>query len=499
MKQLRFLTLTCLLLASTDVRAQFPFQKPNATKPTPPAPPANPLQLPQPAPVLHVRIDGPRGMLVTVFQGRLPGITLNAPCVVGFRPGYGYRFAIHNLDKHPQKVFFPQVDVIASLTASQGLKPSDHPAGLFFSDEDLTRVSEGLLLRKVIALEHPDVAIPQASQADRPLEVSVAANMDPIIEARHRGQPVAIVSVGARHYSAEDLVAISVPGTMLLPGEKDLGPPAASPWFDFECYAIGDPLVGKRRPSDFTALYDGGDVGLQAGFNRQGKLRGIDPTDTVAEFEDASGRRKVAISNRVSLCIPRFIVLRSESVLASQITQLSTKQMQGRDGYTLVGTKQPVFAQQQNLRLELAQRGLRASGMDMLQGVAVTGRLENVEIKMTPLAPADFNGLKLVEPPEPECPLIIIKWPDKYTSHVGDIVTFFLQASNHGKKPISNVAIVDSLQARFEYVAGSSKADRLTNFTTQPNETGSVILRWELADPLPPGESAMVQFQVRVR
>jgi uncharacterized repeat protein (TIGR01451 family) len=98
-----------------------------------------------------------------------------------------------------------------------------------------------------------------------------------------------------------------------------------------------------------------------------------------------------------------------------------------------------------------------------------------------------------------EKPLVIIKWPDKCGAQIGDVVTFFLKYSNQGGKPIADIIVSDSLAARFEYVPNSARSDRDAVFTIQPNEAGSLIMRWEVATPLPPGKSGMVSFQVRIR
>jgi len=83
--------------------------------------------------------------------------------------------------------------------------------------------------------------------------------------------------------------------------------------------------------------------------------------------------------------------------------------------------------------------------------------------------------------------------------NVGDIVTFYLKYSNTGGQPITNVVVSDSLAARFEYVKGSTKTDRDALFTTQPNEAGSAVLRWEFTGTLQPREHGLITFQVRVR
>ena len=57
----------------------------------------------------------------------------------------------------------------------------------------------------------------------------------------------------------------------------------------------------------------------------------------------------------------------------------------------------------------------------------------------------------------------------------------------------------DSLAPRFEYVKGSTRTDRDALFTTQPNEAGSAVLRWEFTGALQPHEHGLISFEVRVR
>jgi hypothetical protein len=37
------------------------------------------------------------------------------------------------------------------------------------------------------------------------------------------------------------------------------------------------------------------------------------------------------------------------------------------------------------------------------------------------------------------------------------------------------------------------------NFLTEPNASGSTILRWEIGDPVEPGEGGILRFRVKVR
>src|SRR5262249_49638491 len=60
-------------------------------------------------------------------------------------------------------------------------------------------------------------------------------------------------------------------------------------------------------------------------------------------------------------------------------------------------------------------------------------------------------------------------------------------------------AVSDSLTGRLEYISGTAQADREAVFTTQPNEAGSLILRWEIGGQLLPGKSGVGRFQARIR
>ena len=94
---------------------------------------------------------------------------------------------------------------------------------------------------------------------------------------------------------------------------------------------------------------------------------------------------------------------------------------------------------------------------------------------------------------------MLIKCADRQSAQQGDVVTFFLRYSNHGGRPLTDVAVSDSLSSRLEYVAGSAQSDRDAVFTAEQNEAGSLILRWEVSGRLAPGQGGVLRFQARVR
>jgi uncharacterized repeat protein (TIGR01451 family) len=486
-------------MLASDANAQFP-----APPGFPPGhAPAQPMLAPRAwvPPLMFVRVSGPRGMKATFFRGAAQGQTVETPCIVGLRPGYSYRVALSDIAEAPNRVFFPTLEVRASLLVGHRLKSADFPATLHFSGEDFARAGAGALITKIIVLERPDQAIPHPSKAEEPFEIRVPSTADVYAEAQERGQPLVLMHMGQRELAPEELAFTGVSGTALMPGEKVLAPPRFPPSGPWRCFPVVDPIGGPVDPSQFICLPNGGDRGMPIGFGPDGKLRGVDPSDTVAEYIDSKGRKRLAVSNRVELCVPRFIVARGETVPVSQVALASVGKSHTANGYDVVVNRQALQTQAQAAMLELAAQKQKASGTSNRYGTAVTGRVQGLEIKTSLRAVERVEGtlLRPEEPAAADVPLLIIKWPDKAGANIGEVVTFTLRFSNRGGQPITDVLVSDSLTPRFEYVAGSARTDREAIFTTQPNDAGSTVLRWQFSGVLQPSESGTVSFQVRVR
>jgi uncharacterized repeat protein (TIGR01451 family) len=456
--------------------------------------------MPQLPPPLYVRIAGPAGMKVTAYRGAAPPQTFTAPCTFAFRPGYRCRLQLGGIEGRPGISLFPSFDVIGSLRLPHGVRAADHPVTIAFSMDDLAAVAAGNVVTKLVVLERPETAIPVATKADGPIELDLQPNRDLFKEALPRGRPLMLVRVGERQLTPQEVGADYVPGTMLLPAERVLPAPRDPPCLPWLCYPLIDPIAGEQCPEDEMCFHDGGDEGTRAGLAPDGKLRGLDPSDTIAQYHDSEGLPRIAISNKVCFCVPRYLVLRTEMTTASNIARTGP-------GDTRV-VHAPGEAQKQVVPLE--QHGetgpgglstqVRPAAVQNTQQVSVTGKVEGVEVRDTIVGTGDVTGT--CAPPTTEVtgkPLIIIKWPDRCDPQLGEIVTFFIQYKHHGQKPITNIVVHDSLTPRLEYVKGSARTDRDALFTVTPNEAGSVVLRWEVTQPLLPGQVGTVSFQARVR
>jgi uncharacterized repeat protein (TIGR01451 family) len=193
--------------------------------------------------------------------------------------------------------------------------------------------------------------------------------------------------------------------------------------------------------------------------------------------------------------IQRIEILDAERLVIGPFQLLFTAQAQHLEEVEKAQMlKQIQFARQ------LSQReGVQEN--DQVIGTAVIARVDHGPEVIR--ATADTRSITICcnECPQEvtDKPLCLCKWADRHAAQVGEVVTFTLRYSNQGGKPMTDVAVTDSLSTRLEYIPGTAKSDRDAVFTTQENEVGSLILRWEISGQLLPGGSGVVRFQARVR
>ncbi len=527
MKKRSLLALALLLPLCGTARAQVPAPPPQRG----------------PAPLLYVRFRGPQGMQAAFYQGPPPGRSHDAPVLVGLRPGYSYRVRLGNLPKHPDAALYPTVQVCGTLTLPPRAAADAYPVAVTLTADDIDQALAGSVITKVYFVENVEKAVPQATAPEQLLEYELPPERDPFQEALGLGRPVLVVRFGAKQLTPLEAAQQNVPGTILQPGEKALPFPALPPSIPCATH-LYDPVHGPR-PLEDECLHDGGDRGVRAGIGADGKLHGLEPEDTIAEYTDARGGRSVVASNRVCLCVPRFGVVRHVLPLVGFNNVLRVEDTRGIRGQEEVLSKTPSLLREQYDQLQGVRSRQRPSGTTITEGLVHLHSVVVLEAREVELGLAGYLGTQYVQQltevertrlyrqvelarslfrsetvagteqvvhtevvgryeggPQlvkataetrdltvcceegpivlPDKPLVLCKWADKQTAQVGDVVTFTLRYSNQGGRPITDVAVSDSLTARLEYVPGSAVADRNAVFTTQANEAGSTILRWEI-------------------
>jgi uncharacterized repeat protein (TIGR01451 family) len=310
---------------------------------------------------------------------------------------------------------------------------------------------------------------------------------------------MAIVRLGDRKPSFEQLQTVAVDGTILLPGEKYLKAPALPPVFEYWACPFYDPILGPKYPHE-ECFPDGGDGGDRLGIGLDGRLGGLNPTDVAFEYT-IDGKRRVATSNVVCICSPRFMIRRVELLpggidvrlmIASSVSQSGPSWFReraapmldiGREkANELVGRTRP-SAYVGRVALGFFIGSERPSAIGQVYGVKVEAAL--VEPEELTGYPMMLTVCKSVDPPGAKQP--------------GDVVTITIRYANTLLQPISDVVVSDSLSGRLEYIPGSAQTDRPANFTSAANEAGSVVVRWELPGVLLPGQSGTIKFKAKVR
>jgi uncharacterized repeat protein (TIGR01451 family) len=308
---------------------------------------------------------------------------------------------------------------------------------------------------------------------------------------------------------------------------------------------------GIRRPWPHDEyLRDGADQGLPVAVSPDWEIRGLEPEDTIAHYDTLDGRTLVEPSNRVHIYSPRFgavrqvvsmvqneqrnrsfgvhmptkLTLYDESEGAARSTQQLQPNRQvgsdlastfrgrlGRGTFSsAVGPEgfQNDFKPYENLQIIRTGQAVEAEMAFLAQGVNAAVAWTHKQAVQIILdkqgAMAEVGDTKLetiftINEPPGNPKLRVVKVASTQFAEPGDVIDFTIRFDNVGNQPIGNVTVVDNLTTRLEYIPDSSQCSLAGNFSTQPNEAQSEALRWEITDPIRPGDGGIIRFRCRVR
>lgn len=297
-------------------------------------------------------------------------------------------------------------------------------------------------------------------------------------------------------------------------------------------------------------VLNGGDQGKRASVDSSWNLYDVNPEDTIGHFDTLDGRRLVTPSNQVAIYAPRFAAVRKLSGLVNSEARIkvgsidekkvlstsesrdfstTTKQYEGLDrirgskrasafrdtnrGVTAGNTIQlmgarNIFEPFENLSLfrlgmhqksEEARLGLGIQSANVWQdnlGMQVTVKgtqpvIVNDVYKIQQIVRIDSDDKQAI--------LRVCKVASKISARPGEHVDFSIRFDNLTGRPVGNVTIVDNLTGRLEYVADSAECSLKSNFSFETNPEGSLVLRWEIIDPLAANTGGIIRFRCRVR
>lgn len=356
-----------------------------------------------------VRFSGPEGAILEVLGPSPTPVSIGdgkGLATVGLKVGVAYRLRLSNLPNRPEVELFPIIELVGHLHRPAQIDPSRFPIRVSFEDEDLIEaVDRGRMVTQVVYLEDPELALPLDTVKDETPVVTVTPAEDPRQVAAALGRVMAIVRLGGRRPTPEEInlemVGFAADGVVM--ACPFVGPTGHS--CGLPCGPVcGTPPAPGRPwlPSD-EYLCDGGDRANPVQFGGDGGLRGIDPRDAVIRFrgatldevrpqiealrermerneisaeqfriqadriarstERAEGRPRVLPTNVVCIYAPRFAAVRSS------IGPDATVKVQGTDLARLAQREQMSAARQgpkriaQRQNAEIGRHRSRASGL----------------------------------------------------------------------------------------------------------------------------------------
>lgn len=313
--------------------------------------------------------------------------------------------------------------------------------------------------------------------------------------------------------------------------------------------ALGFPINNGAAKEGLVC--DGGDRLLPVARGADGQLVNVDPADTVGEFQHPGGKRGIVASNCICVFSPRYVEVRliqgAEGYQQRQLAGLVHRETPPDEMVHLTADAQSVkidgprgvrmrmrpsgFASEQypdhvaevmileaSERIQswattvmtdgpkpltgaeqamVARRAQLAYDLTRIQFPQVVGSLKGANEVLGIWKQAEVRFAEPI-PKEPGC-LVLDKSVSTPSAQIGDEVTFTIRFTNVGQEEIRNVAIVDSLLPRLDYVPKSATSSLASVFTEQANEAGAVLLRWELKDPLKGGQRGEVTFKAKIR
>jgi uncharacterized repeat protein (TIGR01451 family) len=330
------------------------------------------------------------------------------------------------------------------------------------------------------------------------------------------------------------------PGT--LPPFSFSGPPleAGGPW--------KPPGIPCPWPPD-EYLCDGGDLNSDVRVKRDWTVVGLDQEDTIAHFDTLDGQTEITASNCVCIYAPRFAAVRQVSVPIFQEAHermadvvlpqrpVIHEEQRGPQSATQpqqpiaqVGLDQPLSFRErtkgllvdQATRLVLAadaflpyenlliaQPELLEASEEALLVEHVTAAVTWTDNQAVQVIIDNRNAVEARGTSRPEVTytyetdghprLALCKIADKSEAQPGDIIRFTLRFDNVGDQPIGNVTIIDHLIPRLEFVEGSAESTLKSSFRADQQPGESLVLRWEIEEPLAVNQGGIVRFQARVR
>ena len=139
----------------------------------------------------------PQGATISVASDETGTFTMPPEKLqVGLILGQPYRFKVTNIPRYEAQAIYPSIELIGRLHPPSELKDR-FPIPVEITQEDLELAIHGQMVVRVIYLENPKQAFPEA-ETDQQRSIDVMSDEDPLQVADELGRPMAILRLGSR-------------------------------------------------------------------------------------------------------------------------------------------------------------------------------------------------------------------------------------------------------------------------------------------------------------
>jgi len=308
------------------------------------------------------------------------------------------------------------------------------------------------------------------------------------------------------------------------------------------------PFPGAEIVSD-EYICDGGDQGDPVHYQGMNRA-GLGLEDTIAEYQDDTGKMRMKPSTEACVYAPRFGSV-SSATLPEEGLQIA-RAAGHQDQNTASGLKAKMVIDEKAHTDEVQgmRTRSRASGVNQRQTDGELGQAQNAvnqeklvnayedfrflregqfdrthnaviglgidaaqewadgrrpiiiatdeggQIIQGRFTVQDFTG---VEDKRTPGELKLVKVADRGSAHPGDVITFTIRFDNTGGRDLTKVRVVDNLSPRLEYIENSISSNLEGKVNVDDNGFGSKLLTFEFDQPLKGNTGGYVSFQCRVR
>jgi hypothetical protein len=142
-----------------------------------------------------VEIKMPAGSGVSLAIENQFTVAMENSFKVGLLVAPVYRFKVINIPRHAGIEVYPTIEIVNRTYPPRG-QEFDFPIPIEFTEDDLSLAAQGKFVTRIVYVENPQAALPQAIKEQPWFEI--APGQDPLAVADRLGRPVAIVRMGGR-------------------------------------------------------------------------------------------------------------------------------------------------------------------------------------------------------------------------------------------------------------------------------------------------------------